>query len=197
MADDRAFCLTMRILPVTPATIAEAGALLRDGGVIVYPTDTAYALGGRWDLPAVHQRILSIKKRTDDKFTLICANRIQVDQFFPLDRVTQALARRHWPGPLSIVVSDTAAVRVPDNDIARQLAALAGAPLIATSANISGQATLYSAASVTEKFARVSEQPDLILDAGRLPMVPPSTIIRIDDGRVTVIRSGPVTIERV
>lgn len=185
----------MRVLPITPESIAEAGAVLSNGGVVVYPTDTAYALGGRWDLPAVRERILAIKQRQDDKFTLICANRKQVDQFFPLDRATQQLARRHWPGPLSIVVSDTAAVRVPDNEVARQLAILAGAPLIATSANISGQATLYSADTITEKFSRVTAQPDIILDAGRLPMVPPSTIIRIDDGKVTVIRSGPVTVE--
>lgn len=184
----------MRILPVTTETIAEAGALLRDGGVVVYPTDTAYALGGRFDLPVVHQRILEIKQRVDDKFTLICSSRAQVDQFFPLERVTQQLARRHWPGPLSIVVSDTAAVRVPDNDIARELVRLAGAPLIATSANISGQATLYSADTIAEKFSRVTAQPDIILDAGRLPMVPPSTIIRVDDGAITVIRSGPIVV---
>ncbi len=185
---------SVRILSVTPENIAEAGAVLQAGGVVVYPTDTAYALGGRWDLPAVRERILVIKQRQDDKFTLICANRAQVDKFFPLDRTTQTLARRYWPGPLSIVVSDTAAVRVPDNDIARQLANLAGAPLIATSANISGQATLYNAATVALKFSHVAQQPDIILDAGRLPVVPPSTIIRVDNGQVTVVRPGPVII---
>jgi len=185
----------MRVLPITLENIAEAGAVLKNGGVVVYPTDTAYALGGRWDLPTVRERILTIKQRQDDKFTLICVNRAQVEKFFPLDRTTQQLARRYWPGPLSIVVSNTAAVRVPDNEIARQLAALAGAPLIATSANISGQATLYNAATVALKFSHVIEQPDIILDAGRLPVVPPSTIIRVNSGQITVIRSGPVTVE--
>lgn len=184
----------MRLLTANRVKIEEPRVrrLLRRGGVIVYPTDTAYALGGKFNSSRATGRVLAIKSRSDRKFTLIASSLAQVEKFFPLMAAQRRLARRHWPGPLSLVVSRRFAVRVPKHPLARQLARLAGAPLIATSANRSGGPTPYT---VRSALRQLGEPPDVVLDAGRLPKRKPSTIIKVDGrGRITVVRAGAVVV---
>src|SRR3989344_2663155 len=104
----------MIVLTATLKDIAQAARVVRDGGVIVYPTDTAYALGGIFNSPSVIGRILQIKQRQDKKFTLLASSLQQVEKFFRLTAAQKKLAEKHWPGPLSLVVSGRFAVRVPD-----------------------------------------------------------------------------------
>jgi len=152
----------------------EVGELLRLGGVIVYPTDTAYALGGIFDSKIVVKKILAIKKRKDNKFTLIASSEYQVEKFFSLNAIAKKLAKKYWPGRLSLVVSKKYAVRVPDNTIARKLARLAGKPLIATSANMHGGETPYSIKEIVESFspspARPRRTPSPAGGEGNLPL---------------------------
>jgi len=171
---------------------------------------------------------LRIKGRQDSKFTLVAASQRQAVRHFPQLQATsyQQLATSNWPGPLSIIVSPRFAIRVPNNRLARQLCQLAGTPLIASSANISGQPTCYSVreflrqirtSPVRHRYAQAlagwprpsfrkerdsktsplkeggSERGvDLILDAGRLPRRPVSTVVRVKRGKVEVVRSGTV-----
>lgn len=187
---------TLRINRLRPqlATLRQAAAVIRRGGVVVYPTDTAYALGGRFDSRAVAKRVMAIKGRKDPKFTLVAGSSAQVQRFFSLNQKEKMLTRQHWPGSLSLVVSRRYAVRVPSDAISRRLALLAKSPLIATSANVMGQPNPYSAASVQRQFAH-GLQPDLVLDAGRLPKRKPSTVVSVDGrGRLRVIRAGAVSL---
>lgn len=175
----------MRVFRVNPwrpaaAVLRQAAASLRRGGVVVYPTDTAYALGGIFNRASVARRVLAIKGRRDPKFTLIASSLAQVERSFRLSSAARAIARRFWPGPLSLVVSPKFAVRVPANRVARELARLAGAPLIATSANRSGGGTPYTAGAAARQLRGGRRQPDLMLNAGRLPKRKPSTIVRVD-----------------
>lgn len=186
----------------TPRALRRTAAVLRRSGVIVYPTDTAYALGGRYDSPSVIRRVLAIKGRQDRKFTLVAASLAQVARHFRLPTAARRLALRYWPGPLSIAVSSRFAVRVPASRVARTLARLAGAPLIATSANRAGGQTPYTVREVTRQLGSpllrhpmTYIQPDLVIDAGRLPKTKPSTIIRVDGrGKVVVVRPGPINV---
>lgn len=178
--------------------LQQAVSVLRASGVIVYPTDTAYALGGIFNRPEVIRQVLSVKgpaRRGNRKFTLIASSLAQVEKFFPMSPAQRKLARRFWPGPLSIAVNPKYAVRVPDCKIARELARRVGAPLIATSANRSGGATPYS---ITEVIRQLNgrPQPDLLLDAGRLKKQKPSTVVRVDGrGKVEIIRAGAVNVQ--
>ena len=188
----------MVIIKVTPANrpavLCRAGALLRRGWVVVYPTDTAYALGGRFDDPQVRRKILAIKQRTDRKFTLVAADLPQVKRFFRLNRWADSLTRKLWPGPLSLVVNRRYAVRVPTHSLARALAALAGSPLIATSANISGQKIPYSVQAVLRQFKNSKILPDLIFDSGPLQPKKPSTIVEVlSSGQIVILRNGPIS----
>lgn len=182
----------------SPAFVRSVRIVLRRGGVVVYPTDTAYALGGRFDRARVFRRVLRMKgsaRRGNAKFTLVAASLAQVERHFRLSPAARHLARKFWPGPLSIAVNKKYAVRVPDCGVARALARYAGAPLIATSANRSGGKTPYSVAAVRQEL-RGAAQPDLIVDAGRLPKRKPSTIVKVDGrGRMVVLRQGTVRVD--
>src|SRR3989344_2524856 len=172
--------------------VQQAVKVLRRGGVIVYPTDTAYALGGIFNLSEVTQEILKIKKRRDQKFTLVSSSLYQVQKFFKLNSLEKKLAKKYWPGPLSIVVTKRFAVRVPKNKIAQQLARSVGKPLIATSANITGQKTLYNSKEIIEQFENKKSRPTLILDSGRLPKIKTSTIVKVGKKKIDILRSGSI-----
>lgn len=179
------------------ATIYRAEKILRAGGVIVYPTDTAYAVGGVFNRPAVIRRVIEIKgprRRGNKKFTLVASSLAQVERYFNLPRAARQIAQQHWPGPCSIVVSKSFAVRVPASPMARTLARRAGAPLVATSANRSGGRTPYSVRAALRQL-RGRIQPDFVVDVGRLPKRKTSTIVRVDEhGTLTVVRNGAVRI---
>lgn len=165
-----------------------AAKILKTGGVIVYPTDTAYALGCKFRNKLGIKTILKIKGRKDTKFTLIAASLQQVKKFFNLNSLQITLAKKYWPGPLSIVVNKKYAVRVPANEIARDLARKAGEPLIATSYNKSGAPETY----YLSKQMLNNQQPDFMINIGRLKKRPPSTIIKIQRDKVLILRQGPI-----
>jgi len=173
--------------------LRQAIKILRAGGVIVYPTDTAYALGGAYNRPSVIRRVLAIKgksRRGNQKFTLVASSLAQVERHFRLSKAVKRIARQYWPGPFSIVVSQKFSIRVPASPVARMLARQAGVPLIATSANRSGGTTPYSVSAALRQL-RGQPQPDLVVNAGPLPKQKTSTIVRVDGrGKVTVLRNG-------
>lgn len=175
---------------LTQNTLERAKTILQSGGVLVFPTDTAYGLGGDFENADVIKRILKIKGRTNTKFTLIAASLEQVEEFFPLVPEAKAIAVKHWPGPLSIAVNDQFSVRVPASEIARKLAAVAGKPLIATSANRSGEGEIYTLDEA--QHALGEKNVDLWIDGGTLDKKPPSTIIKVNTEGVQVIRSGAI-----
>lgn len=169
--------------------------------VILYPTDTAYALGCDFQNQHAIDRILRIKKRTNRRFTLIAASRAQVKKFFPFSPCQQRLAKKYWPGALSIVVNDQFAVRVPNHAVARQLARAAQTLLVATSANISGEEEIYSL-DENEKnhpdrrstLQHLKKYVDDVIDIGPLPQRKPSTIVECRNHTVIVHRQGPVLV---
>ncbi len=200
---------SMEIIKTTARQVARslgrATRVLANGGVIVYPTDTAYGLGVRLDRSAALKKIVSIKGRSARKPLPVIADSVAtVRNFFSLNSTEQGLIRRYWPGPLTLLLktkrtlpgavvrASRVAVRVPAAAIARLLATRAGGLLISTSANRAGKPACYTAADVLRQFRRQRTQPNLILDAGRLPHQSVSTIVRVRGERVEVVRRGAV-----
>ena len=196
------------IKKLTPRIIKTVAKQLRDGAVVVYPTDTAYALGCDATNAKAVAKIFKVKGRGAKKaLPMIVADIKMAKKFFHLETRHSRLATRYWPGPLSIILKSkttiakkalskgTAAVRVPDSAIARTLSKYAGRPLIATSANISYQPTCYSIRSFTEQAKQMKIKPDIVLDAGVLRRRRPSTIVKVNDnGEVEVLRKGSVRV---
>lgn len=187
----------MRVVKPDAKGLRLALSVIKKNGVVVYPTDTAYALGGYFNSLAVTKRILAIKWRTNRKFTLIAGSQKQVESFFTLSPLSKKIVKKNWPGPLSLVVSGRFAVRVPDNRVARMLAQRAGRPLAASSANISGDATPYDSKKIIRQFTNKKDQPDLIIDAGRLKKRKTSTVIKIVAKKITVIRPGAISVKKL
>lgn len=198
----------MKILHLNNARtsiLKEIAKQLKAGAVLVYPTDTAYGLGCDATNAQAVAKIFKIKGRASAKgLPMIVADAKMAKKFFLLTTNHLSLTTKFWPGPLSIILkakgmivkaaleAGTAAVRVPDSAIARQLARFLGRPLTATSANLTGAPTCYSAKAYL-KQADADRLPDLVIDAGALPRRKPSTIVRVGkSGTIEVLRKGPV-----
>lgn len=158
----------------------------RGASIFIYPTDTAYAIGCDFRNQAAIKKIMAIKGRKDPKFTVIASSLFQVEKFFKFNKIQRKLAKKYWPGPLSIVVSRQFAVRVPNQPIARQLARAVGAPIIATSFNKSGQPENYS-------LKNTIIPPDvMVLNIGTLPKQKPSTVVECINNKIIVHRQGKI-----
>jgi L-threonylcarbamoyladenylate synthase len=197
-------------LRVTKTALAAAVDVLRAGGVVAFPTETAYGLAADPTNPKAVRAIYAIKGRARSKgLPLIAADAAQVRR---IARMPSALARpaaKHWPGPLTVVVAllsrsrtsyraaaqrGTVAIRVSGSAWARALARELGRPITATSANVSGAGECYRGADVRASFHERTHAPVLLLDAGRIPKRPPSTIVAAKGGRLTVLRQGSIRI---
>lgn len=203
----------MRIIKInrhrmTKRALREAVDTLRAGGVVVHPSESSYGLAVDPSNAAAVRRMFSMKGRAGGKSVLLVA--CSSDQAAKAARLTGTigkLARRHWPGPLTVVApalgdfyvsgGDKAAdiaIRVPASVWARELAREFGGPVTSTSANVSGNAPAYSASAVRRAFRGREPKPDLLLDAGRLPTRPPTTIVRAKGDRIEVLRQGQLKI---
>ncbi|MBI2415225.1 MAG: L-threonylcarbamoyladenylate synthase [Candidatus Kerfeldbacteria bacterium] len=172
-------------------SLSAAVQIFKQGGMVVYPTDTAYALGCIYNNKRAIRQIMALKGRTDPKFTVIASSLAQVEKFFTLTTPQRRLAKKYWPGPLSIVVSSRYAVRVPQQSIARALARRVGQPLLATSLNRTGRPTVYSIGS-TEKKLLQSLPDQAILNIGTLKRTPSSTIVACRGEKIIIYRHGPI-----
>jgi L-threonylcarbamoyladenylate synthase len=195
------------ILQASPHAIDQAAGLLWSGGVVAFPTDTLYGLAADPRRDDAVERLFALKgRRPDAAVPLIAADVDQALQAGEFGTQELWLARAFWPGPLSIVVrartpisraalggGTTVAIRVPAHGVARQLAAAFAFAITATSANASGQPPAETAADVAQAVPNV----DMILDGGRVTGGPPSTIVRFENGAVTLVRAGAIAWDRV
>jgi L-threonylcarbamoyladenylate synthase len=186
--------------------IGRAARVLAHGGTVVFPTETLYGLAASALNANAVRKVYAIKHRSKEKLLpVIVGSFAQARKYFAFSRTELLLARRFWPGPLSLVLKarsrrlaaavggDRVAVRWSANVVAARLAILAGAPIIATSANLSGKPGCFTIHSVKWQFghaAGVFADPDMYLDGGTLARSLPSTIVRVRRGRIIVIREG-------
>jgi len=187
--------------------LAAAVAALAAGQLVCFPTETTYGLAADPRQPAALARLVALKGRDPRApFALIAADAAQaagLARVFPA--AAAALAGRHWPGPLTLVLparpglaaelvgpDGGVGVRVSSHPLARALAAGLGAPITATSANPSGAAP---ALDVAEARAYFGDRVAVYLDGGRLAPGA-STVVEVDDqDRVRVLRAGPVEVD--
>jgi L-threonylcarbamoyladenylate synthase len=185
----------------------KAAAILKRGGTLVYPTETQYALGAlATDRHAV-RKIFLIKQRPSKKILpIIAGDLVQARSYFIFSKLDLRLAKKFWPGPLSLILktksakikaalgSDLIAVRVSSNRIAASLARRAGAPIVSTSANISGKAPQRTLRLIKKQFRGSPTQPDFFLGGLRSSSSTPSTIVRTRGGKIEIVREGKIDI---
>jgi L-threonylcarbamoyladenylate synthase len=200
---------TTRVLPADPAGIAEAAAILAGGGLVAFPTETVYGLGGDALSPAAVARIFAAKGRPAEDPLIV-----HLAELADLPRVTAELsaaaallAARLWPGPLTLILPrgpavphsvtagcETVAVRLPAHPVARALIAAAGTPIAAPSANRFGHTSPTSAAHV---LADLDGRIDLVLDGGPATIGVESTVLDLSGPLPTLLRPGGVSLEEL
>lgn len=186
--------------------IAEAARFLRAGGVVLYPTDTTYALGVNALDPVALRRLYRLKARSSAKaLSVIVADETAAERLVHLAPRDRELLRDLMPGPYTLVfrhrgglpaelvgAGETLALRIPDRAEALELAQQAGVPVTATSANRSGDPPAYS----PEEFLRSYDAHGTalkylkVLDAGSIPETPPSTILDCTGPEIQLLRPG-------
>lgn len=188
------------------AAIRDAAALLRNGGLVAFPTETVYGLGADATNDRAVARIFEAKGRPQFNPLIVHALDIRVHEaWVTCDDRALALAAHFWPGaltlvlprrqdaPLSLLVSaglETVAVRVPDHPVARSLLAAAEIPIAAPSANRSGRLSPTTAAHVADSLG---DGVDMILDGGACAGGLESTVLSLAEEVPTLLRPGLVT----
>ena len=191
------------------AKLADAAAIIKRGGLVVFPTETVYGLGGDATNPEAARNIYQAKGRPSDNPLIIhIAEPKQAEEYAYTNETYYKLANEFMPGPLTVILGAkstvpketrgglaTVAVRCPENPIARALISLAGVPIAAPSANLSGKPSPTKAFHVIEDM---NGRVDMIIDGGEADFGLESTIVKIeDDGGVTLLRPGKITADDI
>ena len=190
-----------------PRALATAIDILTSGGMVAFPTDTVYGLGAlAFDEQAV-SRISDVKGRgTGKPFAVFISDISQLNRVAAgVSSNCEKLARRFWPGPLTIVLPrhtsipdavtpmSTVGVRIPSFAPTLELLKLTG-PLAVTSANMSGKSSPSTARGVQ---AQLDGKIPLILDGGVTPGGIPSTVVDCSEMSPVIIREGPISLEQI
>lgn len=188
-------------------TIEEAGEILRQGGLVAFPTETVYGLGANALDEEAAKKTYAAKGRPSDNPLIVHIARIsdldEVAEAIPVQAIR--LAEAFWPGPLTMIFEksarvpygttgglDTVAVRMPDDEIARELILAGGGYVSAPSANTSGRPSPTTAQHVSEDL---SGKIEMILDGGSVEIGVESTIVDMTVTPPMILRPGAVTKE--
>lgn len=203
--------LLLPVDPLAPETeaIDAAARLLREGGMVAFPTETVYGLGADAGNPSAVRRIFEAKGRPSDNPLIVHISGLdQLDALtLPCGETARRLMDRFWPGPLTLVLParpgavspevtaglDTVAVRMPDHPVALALIAAAGCPVAAPSANRSGRPSPTAARHVLDDL---DGRIDAVVDGGSAGVGVESTVVEVGpDGTVRILRPGGITAE--
>ena len=188
--------------------IERAAAIIREGGLVAFPTETVYGLGANALDPLAVARIFAAKERPS--FDPLIVHIASIDELELLTSGPTDLARRlagkFWPGPLTLVLPkservpdivtsglETVAVRMPDHPLALALISSAGCPVAAPSANKFGHLSPVTAAHVRKQLPEV----DQVLDGGKTTVGIESTIVSLEGNHCTLLRPGKITLQDI
>ena len=190
-----------------PSAIPHALDVLRNGGLVAFPTDTVYGLAAPVHAVESIERLYIVKGRNNTKAIAVLLGRASdLDQVaIDLKPTARKVAEHFWPGPLTLIVPrhpdlpevlaplPTIGVRIPDHPVALALLQAAG-PLAVTSANLSGGENTMTAKQV---YKQLKGRVHLILDGGRTPGGVPSTVIDCTTPKPQVLREGPINLAEI
>lgn len=187
--------------------LKEAASILRSGGLVAFPTETVYGLGGNALDEDAARKIYAAKGRPSDN--PLIAHVSCVEEVAPLVKEIPEAGRKlmeaFWPGPLTMIFPksekvpygttgglDTVAIRMPDDPVANRLIALAGVPVAAPSANTSGRPSPTTADHVWQDM---NGRIEMIIDGGPVGIGVESTIVDVSSAVPSVLRPGAITME--
>ncbi|HEY0921448.1 L-threonylcarbamoyladenylate synthase [Rheinheimera pacifica] len=192
------------IHPETPQLrlLKQAVQIIRQGGVVIYPTDSGYALGCHVGDKNAMERILQIRQvNVDHNFTLLCRDLSELSVYAKVENSAFRLIKNNTPGAYTFILRGTKEVpkrllnekkktiglRIPENKIAQALLEELGEPLLSTSLILPGEE--FAESDPEEMRARLEKQVDLILHGGVIGEAP-TTVIDLSDDEPVLLREG-------
>ena len=186
-----------------PNDIVEIIRILENGGLIIYPTDTKYAIGCHGLKERAIERICKIKNIDPKKnnLSIICYDLSNISEYAKVDNGTFKLMKRNLPGPFTFILTTGSrlpkifrnrkevGIRVPDNNIIREICRQLDAPIMTTTLPYNEKEDIEDSTTpelIEEKFGN---EVDLVIDGG-IGGVEPSTIVDCTDGKTEIIRQG-------
>jgi L-threonylcarbamoyladenylate synthase len=189
-----------------------AAKALKAGQIVVFPTDTSYALGALVESKKGINRIYKIKQRSFKQPVHIFVPSLGfARKILSWDLTATKLSKAFLPGPLSLALplkskskvltrlsakTGYLGIRMANNFFEQALVKKVGA-VTATSANPSGAGDPYSAEDIISRFSKLKFKPDIIIDAGRLKKTKPSTFVKIEPEGLRVLRPGPISEKQI
>ncbi len=180
--------------------LLRAADVLRDGGLVIVPTETVYGIAANKLNNQALERLNQIKKRPKEKhFSLHIADKDKIVEYAKdIPVAAFKLIDKFWPGPLTIILkspdNSTIGIRMPDNEIFCRIIALADVPVVCPSANISGKP---APANFAETLKDLDGLVDLAIDAGATKLGEESTVVDLTIDPVQVLREGVIKKDEV
>jgi len=195
--------------------IKEASEILKNDGILAFPTETVYGLGVKADKEENYNHLVKVKNRAPDKpFTLMFSNLKQVEPYLNLDDIiVRKIIDKFMPGPLTLIVkakkydkdgkiitpdymdlkTGFIGIRMPNDEFVLKLIDEVGKPLFVPSCNKSGESPCKNTSEVIKVF---SNEIDGVID-GECKNGIPSTVLKIENGNLTILRQGIITKEEI
>lgn len=191
---------------INDQSLTHAGDILRGGGLVVFPTETVYGLGANALDASAAEKIYKAKGRPSDNPLIVhIASPEEADKYAYTSEEFYRLAKAFMPGPITVIMPkrdcipitvtgglDSVGIRCPENEIARRLIKAAKVPVAAPSANISGKPSPTRAEHVK---GDLDGKVDIIIDGGESTVGLESTIVKIENGKIILLRPGGITLD--
>lgn len=189
--------------------IKEAAMCIKGGKIVLFPTETVYGIGANaLDANAVNKIFIAKGRASDNPLIVhICNLEMLNNLVQEIGEIEQKLIDNFWPGPLTIIFNKkecipnnvsaglkTVGIRMPSNKIANKLIEFANLPIAAPSANISGKP---SGTKIEDIIEELDGKVDYILDAGIVDIGVESTVVRVVENKVHILRPGKITVEDI
>ena len=187
--------------------LSEAAQEIKEGNLVLFPTETVYGIGANGlNAEAVNKIFIAKGRKTDNPLILHISNIDMIDQIAEnITDLEYKIMEKFWPGPLTIILPkkkivpnivtgnlDTVGIRMPSSIIANKLIELSKVPIAAPSANISGKP---SGTKIEDIFEELNDKVDYIIDGGPTDIGVESTVIRVIDSTIHILRPGKITKE--
>ena len=189
--------------------LEKAAELIKQGKTVVFPTETVYGIGTNGLDENAVKRLFEVKQRPLNKPISLLVSNMEMVNLIAKD-ITETeykIMEKFFPGPLTIILKkqeivpdivtagqDTVGVRMPSGGIARKLVEMAGVPIAAPSANISGEPSGTNLQNIKQHF---NENVDFYIDGGESELGLASTIVQVIDGKPQILRQGSITLEQI
>ncbi len=189
----------------------EACAVLSQGDVILYPTDTLYGLGADAFSDNAVDQIYAIKSRDRRKpIHMVCSDIVMIETYVEVNSIAKKLIERFLPGALTLVLKkrdgfdsgigrnmQTLGVRIPNNLFCIQLAERFGKPFTTTSANVSGANSRLSVTEIISQLGLSAQNIRVVIDAGSVKQSTASTVIDLSSGELRLFREGAISMGEI